>query len=386
MSTSPFILRRFTAPESFNAIHPARLHRILEPHRSYLDAHAIDVPEAESARVVSFRGLHALLQNPDEAMPPSLAEAFLLLDALASKQSLPALVATAEQAGIAVDRSQDSAEDVAAQILLHDRELLQHARAHLSIERRRRAVSYHGSAAAACSWATPSAEALRALEQDLAPWFEAHGRGRSVRVHVFRRKDDVSIAIRHGDRMAVVETLDGDVPRSITYRPVKYDVVIYQPHLDTISINAETLGEELLYRDLIGLHLFGRKDYFSGDDRYTLDPLREHGEAALFWQDVEGIEWVKLNELAYSRVEYGDETVSRRSNDVMTVLRRRGKVIPPKGVLVRATFLVKLKGVRRARTVTIRGANLASYMQDAHATVIESWLMKRHFVKAKVAA
>jgi hypothetical protein len=109
--------------------------------------------------------------------------------------------------------------------------------------------------------------------------------------------------------------------------------------------------------------------------------LRLCGPKALAFADVEGIEDVTLYELVHSWDRWSNEKVARSADDVFTVLGQRGKGINSLATLKRATFHVKLRGVRFPRTVTIRGTNLAEYVRDEHSATIERWLVARGFAR-----
>jgi hypothetical protein len=381
---SALILTHVNTPEALSAIEPENLHAVLEPDRTYLSTRAVEVPSPDNGGIVNYTALLSVLENPDEQMPAALAEAFLLIDELSKAQDLVALLEIAQQAGLPIATAGRSPADVVAQLWLRDRELLRHARGHLSIRDRRRVVSFRG-AGRGDGFAAPAASVLRAIEADLDTWFAEHGRGRGCRVHAFQRAGELSIAIRHGHRIEHLRTMRDGKSEMLLYRPERYDLVIYRPGADELRVHADTEGVERLYRETLGVYLFGSRHYFSGEDKYNLEPLRIHGEQALNWHDVEGIEWVKLHELAYTWDTYGDEVVARRSKDILRKLFERGKRVHHEATLVRATFIVKIRGLRRARIVNIRGTNVAEYTQDVHAAVIDRWLAKREFARGRAA-
>jgi hypothetical protein len=49
---------------------------------------------------------------------------------------------------------------------------------------------------------------------------------------------------------------------------------------------------------------------------------------------------------------------------------------------VKASFLVKFTDAKTPRTVTIRPQNIASYTRDSDASIVETWLTARGFVKS----
>jgi hypothetical protein len=203
---------------------------------------------------------------------------------------------------------------------------------------------------------------------------------------VFARGRDISIAIRPGVRWAHDSKLEDGASGPLFYRPEKFDVAMYSPHRDELAINAETKGEQMLYKEKLGLHFFGSKDYFPGDGKYSLEPLRRDGPRALFCGDVDGMDWVRLHELMQSWQPWSDETVTRCADDVFHRLGQRNKGINPLARLTRATFLIKLRGAERARTVTIRPSNVADFARDGASGMIELGLARRECAREEVAA
>jgi hypothetical protein len=139
-------------------------------------------------------------------------------------------------------------------------------------------------------------------------------------------------------------------------------------------------------RSEFGLHLFGSADHFPGTAKYTLDPLRAEGEAALACTDIEDMQWVKLIEVRYFWGGPVGETEIRRADDLFAVLHRRGAEIPTGCRLVQATFRVKFADAKIPRSVSIRPSNIAKYTRDDDGTLVEQWLSRRGFIVAEQAA
>ncbi len=93
--------------------------------------------------------------------------------------------------------------------------------------------------------------------------------------------------------------MDSGQSSSVFYRPEKYDVLVYDPVLGEIRMNACGKGEKDLFRQKFGLHVFKDEDFFPGTGKFTLEPLRSDGEASLVCADVEGMEWIRLKEIQF---------------------------------------------------------------------------------------
>src|SRR4030067_605692 len=137
-----------------------------------------------------------------------------------------------------------------------------------------------------------------ALQTDLDDWFERKKRGRGSRVFVFPRKDAVWFMIRHGDPYKREGIFEGKEPVAF-FQPEKYDVLVYDPSLGDIRMNASSQGGKDLYRRKFGLHVFGNEDFFTVRKKYTLEPLRK-GDASIACEDVTGSESVTLKQIHFS--------------------------------------------------------------------------------------
>jgi hypothetical protein len=156
--------------------------------------------------------------------------------------------------------------------------------------------------------------------------------------------------------------------------------VVYDANRDELGINASGKKEKALYCELFGDHLFKNLKYFPGDNKYTLDPLKQDGPAALVCSDVDGLEKVTLVELWFFHGgEHGDVEI-RKAVDIFAAMAARGRSISPMARLTRAIFLVKFANAPRPRRVTIRPRNIAQYTRDEDSELVERWLEKRGFM------
>ncbi|MBC8465835.1 hypothetical protein H8D57_02315, partial [bacterium] len=90
--------------------------------------------------------------------------------------------------------------------------------------------------------------------------------------------------------------------------------------------------------------------------------------------------WVRLKELQFYWGGAEKEIEIRKANDLFAAFHSRDHDIPEKAHIIRASFLVKFRDSKTARTVTIKSSNIALYTRDSDASVIEEWLMKRGFI------
>lgn len=244
----------------------------------------------------------------------------------------------------------------------------------------------------------PTTKKLRKLELELGDWFGQRRRGSVCRVFLFPSKDEVHMLIRHGETIKREETIeDAGLGKSntevreskaslssICFRPLRYDVVVYDMLIGELRINAKLKGEKKIYCQKIGEHMFGDPDCFPGVDKYTLEPLRELGEDALSCGDIEGIVWIKLVEVAFYWGGKYQEIENRKAADFFAAAELRDARIPDAPRLTKATFRIKFDSQTTPRSIRISPANVAQFARDDDAVLIERWLQLRGFVKNRL--
>ncbi len=115
--------------------------------------------------------------------------------------------------------------------------------------------------------------------------------------------------------------------------------------------------------------------------RYTLEPLRRRGAAALACTDIPGIEWIKLKEIRFFWGGLGNEFEIRRADDIFEALRSRGRTLPTKARIIWARFHVKFADSWSPRSVVVRPVDSIETARDEDYPIIERWLSERGFVK-----
>jgi hypothetical protein len=162
--------------------------------------------------------------------------------------------------------------------------------------------------------------------------------------------------------------------------------VIYDLGNNELRINTSTLGELRLYRNQFGRHLFGNENKFIYSEKYTLEPLREHGEEALNCRDIQGVESVVLREIEYRRSGGYEHVIKHKAADLFAALASANEGIEREAELRMAKFSVVLEGQKLPSSVVIRPRNIAEYGRGEQALQIEQWLRARGFVQVGSAA
>lgn len=376
-----FRLRRFSNPEALKAIRTAYLLELLQPHSGYFNGRGLSLDVINGGEL-DYEQLVHILMNPDERIPGELVDDLYYVHEMATPDGMDELLeAVREQpAGSRVDLDLPpdvTPADVAVQVRLRAPELLERRHAEHFLTSKRSFEYYQARPGADLDFESPDADTLSELEDALDDRLDQLKRGRTSKVFVFERDDGVWFLIRHGQPCKREGSLTESGTETVYYRPEIYDVLRYDQRTGELSMNAETKKIGQLYREKLGLYLFGDAAFFPGTGKYTLQPILDDGEACLVCTDVDGIEWVKLKEIQIFWGGPENEIEVRKATDVFAVYRRRERSI--RGRLIRANFSVKFADSRTPRTVSIRPSNVASYTRDADAVLVEDWLARRGF-------
>jgi hypothetical protein len=380
-----FRLPHLATPEILNAIHPRRLSRFLGPYRAFLTARDIRAPADPDRGPWDTVALARAFLSPAQNTPFALIDALYYVDRLANASGMNALLEATQRAGLAIDRNDDfTPADLAVQVWLDRPDLLERVEAEQFLEHPRSFEYYRVESDRPGNVPDEmalSVDRMNVFESDLNDWFEDHRRGRTVKVFPVDRTDSLWFLIRHGEPFKREESVLGTEPSSVAYRPLKYDVAVYDRRWHELRIHAQLKGQRQLYRRTIGQLVFGMDAEFVAAEKYDLEPLRTLGDRSLVCTDVEGIEQVKLKELQYDWGGPFDAQQVEKATDVFAALRERGGAIPGAPSLIRAVFAVQFRNSKRPRSVTIKVPDKALYQRDADGASVEQWLLKRGFLR-----
>ena len=375
-------LRRFAQPAVLKAIAPKRLQEFLGPYRTYFNGRGLPLPSPNASNGLDHEQLVEVLMSPDADTPKDLVDALFFVNEMSTDENMDLLLEEAETKGLSLDGKPDpTAADVAVQVFLQDRQLLERKHAEQYLTRPRVFEYFQTQARPVPAFKQPSWVTLVALEHDLDNWFEKKKRGRGSRVFVYPKGDSIWFLVRHGDPFRREGSLDGDQMSSVFYRPEKHDVLVYEPALGELRMNTCNKGEKEIYRVEFGRNVFGNKDFFPGTGKYTLEPLRRDGAVSIVCTDVDGMDWVRLREVQFLRGGPEREIEIRKAKDLFAALEGRGQSMPARAPILRASFHVKFTDAKSPRIVTIRPSNIAQYTRDSDADVVEDWLQKRGFIE-----
>ena len=90
-------------------------------------------------------------------------------------------------------------------------------------------------------------------------------------------------------------SLEGET-NCIYYRPERFDIAVLRPKISEIRLAIYRKAPWIVqaYRTMFGYVFYGDRDFFSGDDVFTLEPLLKDGKKALECKEITGMESVTL--------------------------------------------------------------------------------------------
>lgn len=373
-------LRRFGNVEGLKASSVENLMNLFRPYESYFQSRGFSL-NGGSQNDIDYESLVNILMNPESDIPPDLVDNLYFINEMATDEGMDTLLQEAKAKRIDLeDCIEPTPADVAVQIFLKDRNLLERKHAEQYVKKYRSFEYFHTNVSPIPDFKDPTPDQLEALQEELDDWFEEKKRGRGSRVFVFNQDDGIWFLVRHGDPYKREGSLNGNKSSSVFYRPEKFDVLVYDQSIGEIRMKTCSKGEKETLRTLFGRHLFGNDDFFPDSKKYTLEPLREEGLLSMVCTDVDGMEWVRLKEIQFYWGGAESEIEIRKANDLFAAYESRDRSLPEKGRMIRASFLVKFEDSKTARTIVIKPPNVAQYTRDSDAETVEKWLIQRGFI------
>ena len=367
-------LARFSNRDALDSIGKSELLEFLEPHRAYLEGRDVMLPKGPDA-AVNLDKLSSVLMDPNEQTPQELSDALYYVTEMASAGTMDTLLDLAKAEQLELRLGPDPAPvDVAVRLWLKKPDELKDIHNASYLERVKSFISFAADVDPIPAATMPDAFGLAAMQEDLDAWFIEHKRGNRSKIFPYSRDDGHWFLIRHGETMKREGTYNGGTEGNTFYRPMKHDVVIYDPDAGQLRIHCGTLKERELYRDVFGLHLFGKKDFFQGDNLYTLQPILDLGKDCLTCSKPAGVDKINLTavELSWPGEEWHRATY--RASDIFGLFERKHLGWPNIDRIASATFSVLFTGQKKARTVTIQPSNKIKFQRIDDSPVLKTWM------------
>ena len=377
--------RRFSKPDTLRKINKKHLLDFLKPHEIYLAGRGFKL-STDSNQEPDYETLSQLLLNSDTTTPPELAESLYYVDELSTPQAFDSILEAIDGTDFNARLTEDiTRADLAIQLWMHDRALAERLHGEQFLYRSR-SFAYFLTTDTIRECRDLDAFGLRQMESDLDDWFEKKRRGRTTKVFVYRKPDFIWFLVRHGEPFTREPSLKpGNEEGSEYFRPMKFDLIAYNPYTGEIRINARSKGQQELYRTQIGKHFFDDSEYFDAPATFHLTPLCELGEESLVCSDIDGMELVKLKEIQIYHGGVHKEIEVRKANDIFAMLRERDRDLSNTRGIIKASFSIKFADSKVPRTATLSG-NRAEYKRDEDSVILERWFAARGFVISREAA
>lgn len=374
-------LRRYSEPDTLREISPRTLVALMDEHREFLAGKGVDLPPVGQETELDYSAMATVFLSPDD-IPPGLVEKFHMVKQMSGPETMDKILDTVRARQMEFTFPADSSpEDVAAHLLLTNRALFQEIYAEKSVARYRSFVYYVARRRRAGF--NPPAD-LSALEKTLNGWYEAHQRGRSVRVFWREHDHEFWFYVRHAQpikRDGCVDLKDLE-SGSMIYRPERHDVVIYDVEAGEMRVHADCDQEPELFRLAFGMHLFNDANYFPASrGKYTLEPLKT-GRPSVACAGIDGVLDITLKEIEFRG--HGELGLRERVSalDVFSIFEKRQYKIPAAADIRLARFSVLFRDAKKPRSFTIRPSNFATFSRDDDSVPLHAWLERQKFVLA----
>lgn len=374
--------RYFSRTGDLKAISPKYLVRLLSPYTAFLSSRGLDLSRIDAnVKAADYAALMRLLITSDPSIPCELIDSLHCIREVATPETMEYMLQEAGVHGVPIDDPDISPADLAVQLWLYDKSILEHIYARQFLIKPCIFVYFQERDQNSTEFRGLSPAIIRAFEGELDERFRrSHGRG--CRVFVYSQQDGIWFLIWHGAPLKREGCVENGEPSCICYRPERYDVLIYQPAVRELQIDADVAAEREVYRRYFGRHFFGDDHHFPGTAFYTLDPLRTDGERALVCSDVEGMELVTL-----CRLEFVIGGIFRsigivKAEDVFAAIKAgEVKEIPRNARLSEGGFSIRFSDSNVPREVALRPSNMVYYQRDSDRAMVEPWLRLRGFVQ-----
>ncbi len=287
--------QHFARPGFLKRIRADVLREFLNPWRTYLESRGL-----EFGGTIDCDHLGGILATPDADTPTDLIEALEICDAVCSTECLEELVALDELRDERMLEGQHSHTDAVLLTWSVDPEVVERIFNRAALELDRSLHVYRASAPI-----RPTAfgnVCLSRLRRALRPMFESQLRGAVCQITAHERPDGGhALVIRHGNPINKAEAIDEESGETepIVFRPESIDLAFYDPTHNEWRISGRGRWLQDLYSQKIAQRLHGEDCVLSRSPSYSLQPLLDHGLAALDIQTDE-IRDIRLAELQMS--------------------------------------------------------------------------------------
>lgn len=372
-------LSRLSRADVLETISSERLRALLKPFQSFFAKQGVSI---EAPTSLDCHAILRAIQEAEDEPPAELLEAICLIDELANAATVDLLLDRVSTAELGLEPGgENSAADVITAAWLQQREQLIQTHVRARSKRVRSFDYFQANQSRPPKFSLPSRERQQQLEREIDFWYVERFRGQGTKVEIYDSGQEVDISILHGSLFRRQPVVNAGIFGVKSFWPVQCDLVVYNRAFGELRINAKSAKEKALYCRLLGKHLFDNEECFPTGIKYSLEPLREYGFAALSPGDSEEICDARLVELWLGDPDdrYGVITI-RKGEDLFDWAQARNKDIHIQRRLISATFKLRFNKRKGEVAVTLRPPNVAIYNRGPVSAAIEAWLTQRGFI------
>jgi len=381
---SNFTPHRISSPQLLERVDPKILYRFLQKYRDFFVAEKV-MPTAPDK--IDYDRLSLVLAVPNEQMPAYLMADVFYWDEVAEMAQIEDLVQIAGKHGVELDERVTIEEAallvrMGAPQSLEDLHAIYHA--HGLLRKKKRFLSYFATAPELPPWKKPSRKVLDAFALDMDMWYDGQKKGRGTRVSIINKDDAAWLIVRHGGTFKRENALENGQPKLVFYRPEAYDLLIYYYKHGELAIYNESNGtkERRAYCLYLGKNLFGNDEFFERSDakKYTLEPLRRKGRAAMDCSEVDGLQSARLCYLRYKFRGDNNHRVTHMAEDVFSGFEDLGATISEEAELVCMGVKIMPEGLGGERMVRLHEPNISIYDHESDAEIAHRFLAAQGFI------
>lgn len=383
---SNFTPHRISSPQLLEHVDPKILFRLLQKYRDFFAAEQV-MPAAPGK--IDYDKLSLVLATPNEQMPAHLMADLFYWDEVAEMGLTEDLVEIAEKHDIKLD-GQVTIEEAALLVRMGAPQALEDLyavyQAHGLLRKKKRFLLY-STARELPAWKKPGRKVLDAFASDMDAWYDDQKKGRGTRVSVIEKNDSAWLIVRHGGTFKRENALENGQPKLVFYRPEAYDLLIYHPNQGQLEIYNDSNGtkERRAYCRLLGKHLFGDVDFFERSDgkKFTLEPLRKKGRAAMDCRQIDGVHSARLCHLQYRFRGDNHHRITHAAEDVFSGFEDLGETIPEGAELISMGVKITPAGLGGERMVRLHEPNISVYDHESDAEIAHRFLAAQGFLVSR---
>jgi len=367
----------FDDPSVLREIEDSRLIRLIAPHRAFFAAHGYELPDDPAA--LDHEWLAVILLQPQPDTPPELIDALTHIHEVATTRDAEFLRDRAHEAG--VDLPADlrlSPADVAVHLWLERPDVLRRHHAHHVVLRRRSFDTYLASADASLERPPDLAPGIESFGRAVREHYISMDRGHGAYVIPIETERELRLVIPHGAPYCRRGCWRESKPSSVGFRPMEFAYAMLDWEHWELHINCKTEKERRFFTSGVGQHLLGSQEFFTKEQKFTLNPLRR-GRSALVCSAVPGIRRVRLVALTMT---FGGAFGRKReeiADDLMLAFEHDGESIPEHAELVKARFEFEFADSFKPRPVTLARGNRATYTRTSDSALVEQFFEVQQF-------